>query len=93
MRLLGNVQDVTSDGKLIVKGTFSPAFRADAVDNRKRPLGRVVRVFGPVISPYVTIEPAPGVSLLSVIGKQVYVEEVESDGKTKRRDGRGREVS
>ena len=93
MRLLGNVQDVTSDGKLIVRGTFTPGFRAAAVDNRKRPMGRVSRVFGPVSAPYVTVETAPGVSLLSAIGKQVYIEEVEVDAKAKRRDGRGREMS
>jgi RNA-binding protein len=93
MRFLGSVQEVTFEGKLIVRGSFAPFPKSRVLDNRQRPLGRVVRVFGPVDSPYVSVEPGGDVSLLSAVGKQVYVEEVENYAKTKGRDRRDRKMS
>jgi len=46
-------------------------------------MGRIVRIFGPVESPYVTVEPTGDTSLLSVTGKQVYIDGVENHGKQK----------
>jgi len=93
MKFLGSVQEVSFDGKLIVRGAFAPQTRARITDNRQKPVGRVVRVFGPVSSPYVTVEPVGELSLLSAVGKQVYVEEVEEYAKTKGRDRRDRKMS
>jgi len=88
MKFLGEVQEVAYDGKLIVKGVFAPQPRDAVLDNRKRPIGRVVRVFGPVAGPYVSVEVPGGQNLLSAVGKQVYIEGVEERGKgSKRRDG------
>jgi rRNA processing protein Gar1 len=86
MKFLGTVQEVAFDGKLVIKAAFAPQLRARIVDNRKRGLGSVRRVFGPVAAPYVSIEPAGDLNLLATLGKQVYVEEVEHYGKDKRRD-------
>lgn len=55
-------------------------------------MGQVRRVFGPVDSPYVMIDPTGKNSLLGAVGKQVYVKEVKHNGKGKRRDRRDREV-
>ena len=86
MKVLGTVQEVAFDGKLVVKAAFAPRLRAKIVDNRRRAMGTVRRVFGPVAAPYVTIEPSGGLKLLATLGKQVYVEEVGDYGKDKRRD-------
>ncbi|MDD1773689.1 MAG: hypothetical protein LUQ14_03590 [Methanomassiliicoccales archaeon] len=86
MKVLGTVQEVAFDGKLVVKAAFAPRLRAKIVDNRRRAMGTVRRVFGPVATPYVTIEPSGGLNLLATLGKQVYVEEVGDYGKDKRRD-------
>ena len=87
MKFLGEVQEVTYDGKLIVRGLFAPQPRELVVDNRNKPLGRVIRVFGPVSSPFVSVAVSGDQSLLSAVGKQVYVEGVEDRGKGgKRRD-------
>jgi len=83
MQFLGNVQEVTVDGKLVVRATFTPKLKDAVFDNRKKPLGRIVRIFGPVDSPYVTVEPTGYTSLLSVTGKQVYIDGVENHGKQK----------
>jgi RNA-binding protein len=93
MKFLGNVQEVTFEGRLIVRGSFTPSLATTVTDNRMRTVGRVVRVFGPVSSPYVSIEPMRGQSLLSIVGKQVYVEEVEPNAKAKGRDRRDRKMS
>lgn len=88
MRFLGEVQEVSFDGKLIVKGVFAPQPREMVTDNRRRPVGRVVRIFGPVAAPYVSVEVTGKDSLLSAIGKQVYIEGVEERGKGGKRRGR-----
>jgi RNA-binding protein len=88
MRLLGVVQDIGFDGKLIVRGALTPGPRDRVLDNRSKPLGYVRRVFGPVDSPYIMVEPAGNSNLLTAVGKQVYVEEVGQHAKGKRRDRR-----
>jgi RNA-binding protein len=87
MRLLGEVQEVAFDGKLIVRGQFAPSPREKVFDNRKRSLGRIGRVFGPVTSPYITVETSGDQSLLSIVGKQVYTEGEEHHGKGGKRRG------
>jgi len=86
MKFLGEVQEVTHEGKLIVKGVFAPHARDRIFDGRKRPIGLVVRVFGPVREPYVSVQVSSEQSLLSAVGKQVYVEEGEHGKGGKRRD-------
>jgi len=88
MRLLGSVQEIGLDGRLIVRGTFVPEYKDRAMDNRGRPIGVVRRCFGPVDSPYVIIQPTGRDSLLAMAGKQVYIEEVRRNAKGKRGDRR-----
>ncbi|HJX04721.1 MAG TPA: hypothetical protein VJ489_02775 [Thermoplasmata archaeon] len=74
LRLLGVVQDISHDGKLVVKARFAPKMREIVKDNLKTEIGRVVKVFGPVRSPYVTIEPRRELKTLAVLGREVYVQ-------------------
>jgi RNA-binding protein len=85
LRLLGVIQDISHDGKLIVKARFAPNNRELVRDNLKGEVGRVSKVFGPVRAPYVAIEPKKELRTLAVLGKEVYVQEREN-GKGKRRD-------
>ena len=84
MRLLGVIQDISHDGKLIVKARFAPNAREIVRDNLKGEVGRVTKVFGPVRSPYVAIEPRRELKTLAVLGKEVYVQEERNHGKGKR---------
>ena len=86
MRLLGVIQDISHDGKLIVKARFAPNNGEMIRDNVKAEVGRVVKVFGPVRSPYVAIEPRNGLRSLAVLGKEVYVQEERDHGKGKGRN-------
>ena len=87
MRRLGVVENIVYDGSVLVRAEFAPARGAPVVDRRKRALGRVARVFGPVREPFVAIRPqaAPAVSL---IGADVYLSEVD-DARKEDRTGRG----
>lgn len=61
------------DGNLIVIGETTPS-RGDRVfDNRKRPMGIVERVFGPVDTPYVSVRPRGGGRMTDIVGKGLYV--------------------
>ena len=84
MQLLGVIQDISHDGRLIVKARFAPSMRALVRDNMKGEVGRVVKVFGPARSPYVAIEPRKEMRTLAVLGKEVYVQQERDHGKGKR---------
>ena len=86
MHLLGVVQDISHDGKLIVKARFAPNPKELVRDSLKGEVGRVSKVFGPVRSPYVAIEPRKELRTLAVLGKEVYVQQERENGKGKRRD-------
>ena len=74
LRLLGVVQDISHDGKLIVKARFAPNLREIVRDNLRGEVGKVSKVFGPVRSPYVAIDPRKELKTLAVLGKEVYVQ-------------------
>lgn len=48
--------------------------RETVKDNLKSDIGRVSKVFGPVRSPYVAIEPRKELKTLAVLGREVYVQ-------------------
>ena len=73
MKKLGIIKDFSYRGDLLVKATFAPNTGAGVLDRRHRTLGKVVRVFGPVRSPYVTVKPSKQPKL-SLLGSGVYVE-------------------
>jgi rRNA processing protein Gar1 len=85
LKLLGVVQDMSHDGRLIVKSRFAPMKGAVVRDNMKARVGRVVRVFGPVRSPYVAVQPEEEMKTLAILGREVYIEEGDH-GKGKRRN-------
>lgn len=86
MKLLGIVQDVSHDGRLIVKARFAPRNGETVRDNLKVKIGRVARVFGPVRAPYVAIRPEKDMKTLAILGKEAYVLGEGDRGKDKRRN-------
>ncbi len=87
MRRLGVVENIVYDGSVLVRAAFAPQRGASVLDGRKRPLGRVARVFGPVAEPFVAVRPEAKAAV-SLIGADVYLDEVGYAGKKDRR-GRG----
>jgi len=74
MKKLGVVENLSYDGSILVRSEFAPPRGAHVVDRRNRPLGSVVRVFGPVKEPFVSVRPKGSVTA-SVVGIDVFVAE------------------
>lgn len=73
MKKLGVVHNLSYRGDLIVRAPYPPEVGQEVLDKRGRRLGKVRRVFGPVKSPYVSVEPfgEPG---LALVRSQVFEE-------------------
>jgi len=84
IKRLGVVENVAYDGSILVRSQFPPSMGAAVVDKRHRPLGKVVKVFGPVKEPFATIRPERKVTL-SLLNSDVYVGEENHA----RKEGRG----
>ena len=87
MRRLGVVENIAHDGTVLVRSEFAPSRGADVRDKRNRPLGRVVKVFGPVREPFAAVRPA-GAASLSMIGVDVFVAEGDHANQEDRRSRR-----
>ncbi|MBI4416836.1 MAG: H/ACA RNA-protein complex protein Gar1 [Euryarchaeota archaeon] len=88
MKKLGVVENIAYDGSVLVRAAFAPAPGARVVDKRERPVGKVVRVFGPVAEPFASVR-AEGKASLSLLGSDVYVREGNHAEQADRRGRRG----
>ena len=77
MKRLGRVDLISHNGCLLLRGDFAPQEGAGVTDKAGRSLGRIVRVFGPVTAPFVSIEPSRDArkSMVGAIGQDVFVDE------------------
>ncbi len=73
MKTLGVVQDITRTGEILVKGERTNIRRGPVFDGRKRRIGRIKRVFGPVDSPYILVVPNSDLNLNSMLNQRVFV--------------------
>lgn len=87
MHRLGHVQTISYDGSILVQAEFAPPRGAVVVDRRKRTVGRVARIFGPVKEPFATVRPE-GTPSLALIGAEVFIQEGETDARKEDRRGR-----
>jgi RNA-binding protein len=72
--LLGQIKGLGYDGKLLIKGNFAPRLNQDVMDDKRRTIGRISRVFGPVKSPYISVRPPRNQKpSFDIIGNPVYV--------------------
>ena len=84
MKRLGVVENITYDGTVLVRSEFAPAVGQGVVDKRRRPLGRIVRVFGPVHEPFASLRTS-GPASPALVGAEVYLgEEKHADEKDRR---------
>ena len=60
MEVLGIVEEITCDGRMIIRCRELPDIGAPVFDNRQTRLGTVGRVFGPVDGPYASVTPEDG---------------------------------
>ena len=84
MEFLGEVETITHDGFLIVRGGGVPDGGDTVFDNRKRRIGRVKRIFGPVDKPYISVIPSDKSVLTAIIGRKTYFQGENRYAKGKR---------
>jgi rRNA processing protein Gar1 len=75
MMRIGQVVRLSSEGTIIIRSQTAPPMGAIVCDNRGRDLGRIIRVTGPVSSPYAIIKPVGSMpeGLMRLIGGDVYL--------------------
>jgi rRNA processing protein Gar1 len=87
-RRLGVVENIGHDGTLLVRSELTAARGAEVLDKRNRPLGRVIRVFGPVKEPFTTVRPSVPAAP-SLVGADVFIGEGKHAHEEDRRGRRG----
>lgn len=85
MEVLGIVEEITCDGRMIIRCRELPDIGAPVFDNRQTRLGTVGRVFGPVDGPYASVTPEDGPV---GIGTETYFRGNKQNAKGKRRNRR-----
>jgi rRNA processing protein Gar1 len=83
MMTLGTVNEMAHNGLLIVRAERAPYRNAEVTDSRNRTVGRVVRIFGPVRKPFVSVQPVSRDTnyILSLMGHEVYLKESKGWGR------------
>ncbi|MEM2111870.1 MAG: Gar1/Naf1 family protein [Candidatus Bathyarchaeia archaeon] len=56
MKEIGRVIHISPCGKAVVKAQKTPKIGEIVFDEKKKPIGRIFDVFGPIISPYVEVD-------------------------------------
>ena len=83
MDFLGTVSEITSDGRVVVQTTTPPDMGGPVFDARNRRIGKIVRIFGPVDRPFVSVRVDD--RFISLAGAELYTQKVKNNGKNKRR--------
>jgi len=75
LKALGKVVNFSLKGTLIIRAEWAPCIGDRIIDRRSRPLGKVIRITGPVSSPYVIVSPSEEArgSLMGLIGSEVFI--------------------
>lgn len=71
VRLLGKVTTIAYNGNLIIKAKFTPKIFSEVLDRSTKVLGKVVRIFGPVDEPYLSVKPSRKL-LLNMMGQELF---------------------
>jgi len=74
LKSLGKIFNLTSTGLLIAKTESTPRIGSNVIDNRKKIIGVVKNIIGPVDAPYVVIIPnrKDAKTSLKLIGTEIY---------------------
>jgi len=76
LRKLGIVLQVSNHGYIILRAVLFPKINSAVLTKRMKKIGKVHDVFGPVISPYVSVKPSKKLTpadLQQLLGEKVYV--------------------
>lgn len=89
MEHLGIVEEVTRDGRLIIRCNTLPNLGEPVFDSKQRRMGVVKRAFGPVDEPYISVTPGKDMDPSRLRGAETFYNKgKEQNGKAKRRNRR-----
>ena len=90
MKPLGRVVNFSPKGSIVIRADITPRIGQVVCDSKGTPLGRIIRITGPVESPYILVSPLAKdeMSLFRVGGKKVFVD--ETSRQPERREYRAR---
>ncbi|MGA1792781.1 MAG: Gar1/Naf1 family protein [Thermoplasmatota archaeon] len=95
MKPLGSVVNFSPKGSIVVRADITPRIGQVVCDSKGIPLGKIIRITGPVKNPYVLVSPLAKdeISLFRVGGKKVFVDDAPRPAERRehrvRKDDRG----
>jgi rRNA processing protein Gar1 len=77
LRSLGKVVNFSPKGSVVVRAASTPRIGQMVCDNKGRPIGKIIRITGPVGSPYVLISALAKdeISMFRLSGKQLFLDD------------------
>ena len=84
MKVLGTVTGMTAGMHAVVTCSETPSIGDEVLDGKRRRIGRVYRIFGPVDAPYASVALDGDAAVES--GTELYFNGAKQNGKTKRRN-------
>lgn len=88
MEILGVVDEITAEGRAVVRARDVPDIGTPVFDQKERKIGIVKRIFGPVDEPYVSISVDAAANPSGLKDKTLYYTKGSQNGKGKRRNRR-----
>lgn len=85
MEILGTIEEITCDGRMIVRCSEPPDIGLPVFDKKEQRIGTVGRVFGPVDGPYASVNPNGDPRR---IGTETFFRGNKQNAKGKRRNRR-----
>ena len=76
MKVLGNTSHIANSGKLIVISDKTPPAGALVFDKNKNKIGKIVDIFGPVKTPFISIRIFKSANIKNLennFGEEVYI--------------------
>jgi RNA-binding protein len=76
LRKLGVILHISSHGYIILRAALFPKINSSVLTKRMKKIGKVHDVFGPVLSPYISVKPSKKMApadLKKLVGETVYV--------------------
>jgi RNA-binding protein len=76
LRKLGVILHISSHGYIILRAALFPKINSSVLTKRMKKIGKVHDVFGPVLSPYISVKPSKKMApadLKELVGETVYV--------------------
>ena len=90
MKVLGNTSHIANSGKLIAISNKTPPAGAFVYNKNKNKIGKIVDIFGPVKTPYISIKLFKSTNIKNLennFGEELYI----SSNKRKKRRNKSRQ--